>query len=112
MNERDRAYLQDMLDAAREAISFAEGQSLSALESDRKLALPLVQEMAIIGEAAGRVSREVTQQATGIPWPQIVSMRNRLLHGYREVDFEVVWKTVTGDLPALMAELKRLLDAE
>jgi uncharacterized protein with HEPN domain len=89
MNDRDRLYLRDMLDAAREAISFGEGQTLEKLGSDRKLALALAQEMAIIGEAAGRVSREVAQSAPGIPWPQIVSMRNRLIHGYREIDFEV-----------------------
>jgi uncharacterized protein with HEPN domain len=109
MNDRDVAYLRDMLDAAREAISFAEGQDLAALESDRKLALALVQELAIIGEAAGRISRETTQSAPGIPWPKIVGMRNRLIHGYREVDFEVVWKAVTEDLPALVAELGKLL---
>jgi uncharacterized protein with HEPN domain len=47
-------------------MSFAEGQNPGALESDRKLALALVQEIAIIGEAAGRVSREVTQSALRI----------------------------------------------
>jgi uncharacterized protein with HEPN domain len=68
MNERDRVYLRDMLDAAREALTFAEGQDRSRLESDRKLALALVMEIAIIGEAAGRVSREVIESAPGILW--------------------------------------------
>jgi uncharacterized protein with HEPN domain len=68
MNERNRVYLRDMLDAAREALTFAEGQDRSRLESDRKLALALVMEIAIIGEAAGRVSREVIESAPGILW--------------------------------------------
>jgi uncharacterized protein with HEPN domain len=72
--------------------------------------LALVQELAIIGEAAGRISRETTQSASGVPWSNIVGMRNRLIHGYREVDFEVVWKAVTEDLPALVTELETLLD--
>jgi uncharacterized protein with HEPN domain len=81
MNERDHAYLRDMLDAAREAMGFVRGLDSGALETDRKLALALVQEMAIIGEAAGRVSPEVARSVPGIPWPKIVGMRNRLIHG-------------------------------
>jgi uncharacterized protein with HEPN domain len=111
MNERDHAYLRDMLDAAREAMGFVRGLDSGALETDRKLALALVQEMAIIGEAAGRISPEVARSAPGIPWPKIVGMRNRLIHGYREVDLEVVWKAVTEDLPSPVAELERLLNA-
>lgn len=111
MNDRDLGRLRDMLDAAREAMGFVEGEDLRRLESDRKLALALVQELASFGEAAGRVSREVTLSAPEIPWPKIVGMRNRLIHGYREVDFEVVWKAVTEDLPSLVAELERLLRA-
>jgi uncharacterized protein with HEPN domain len=49
-----------------------------------------VQELAIIGEAAGKVSPEIARSAPEIPWPKIVRMRNRLIHGYREVDLEVV----------------------
>ena len=81
-------------------------------ETDRKLALALVQELAIIGEAAGKVSAEVARSAPGIPWPKIVGMRNRLIHGYREVDFELVWKAVTVDLPSLVTELEQLLRGE
>jgi uncharacterized protein with HEPN domain len=109
MNERDRVYLRDMLDAAREALTFAEGQDRSRLESDRKLALALVMEIAIIGEAAGRVSREVIESAPGIPWPKMVSMRNRLIHRYSEINFDVLWDTVTASLPPLATELERLL---
>ena len=89
-----------MLDAAREAMSFVPGLDSSAFENDRKLALALVQELAIIGEAVAKVSPEIAQSAPEIPWPKIVGMRNRLLHGYREVDLEVA---VTGDLPSLVA---------
>jgi uncharacterized protein with HEPN domain len=86
MSERDRVYLRDMLDAAREALMFAEGQDRSRLESDRKLALALVMEIAIIREAAGRVSREVIESAPGIPWPKMVGMRNRLIHRYSGIN--------------------------
>jgi uncharacterized protein with HEPN domain len=100
-----------MLDAAREAMSFVQGLNSSALENDRKLALALVQELAIIGEAAGKVSPDFARSSPEIPWPKIVGMRNRLIHGYREVDLEVVWKAVTEDLPSLVPKLEGLLGA-
>jgi uncharacterized protein with HEPN domain len=112
MNERDRIYLRDMLDAAREALTFAEGQDRSRIESDRKLGLALVKEIEIIGEAAGRVSREVVDSAPAIPWPKIVSMRNRLIHRYSEIDFDILWDTVTVSLPPLVTELEWLLSAK
>jgi uncharacterized protein with HEPN domain len=67
MNDRDHAYLRDMLDAAREAMSFVQGLNSSALENDRKLALALVQELAIIGEAAGKVSPDFARSSPEIP---------------------------------------------
>ena len=47
-----------------------------------------------------------------MPWPKIIGMRNRLIHGYREVDLDVVWKAVTVDLPSLVTELEQLLRQE
>ena len=88
-------------------MSFVQGLNSSALENDRKLALALVQELAIIGEAAGKVSPEIARSAPEMPWPKIVGIGNRLIHGYREVDLEVVWKPVTGDLPSLVATWKK-----
>jgi hypothetical protein len=64
-----------MLDAAREALSFLEGRTLDDLKRDRMLALSLVKELEIIGEAASKVSDEVRGLAPDIPWPMIVGMR-------------------------------------
>jgi uncharacterized protein with HEPN domain len=59
----------------------------------------------------GKVSPEIARSAPEIPWPKIVGMRNRLIHGYREVDLEVVWRAVTGDLPSLVADWEEVLGA-
>jgi uncharacterized protein with HEPN domain len=67
--------------------------------------------LAIIGEAAGKVSPEIARSAPEMPWPKIVGMRNRLIHGYCEVDLDVVWKAVTGDWPSLVADLEKMLGA-
>jgi uncharacterized protein with HEPN domain len=98
-----------MLDAANEALEFIHGKNRSDLDTDRMLVLSLVKELEIIGEAANKVSAETRSQSNAIPWQDISGMRNRLIHAYFDVDLDVVWSTVTKDLPSLKAELDRLL---
>jgi uncharacterized protein with HEPN domain len=108
----DRIRLQHMLDAAREAQGFLAGKGRAELEADRLLALGLVKCIEILGEAASRVSPEAQARHAGIPWRDIVGMRNRLIHAYFDVDLDQVWNTVTQDLPPLVAQLEKALAAE
>jgi uncharacterized protein with HEPN domain len=109
MNAADLARLHHMLDAAREAILFAEGRSLEVLRQDRMFLLSLVKEIEIIGEAASRISPEARAAVAGIQWPQVTAMRNRLTHGYFDWDTETIWATVTSDLPELVRVLEQAL---
>lgn len=84
----------------------ARGRTRSDLDSDRQFNLALVRLLEIIGEAANRVAEEDRARMTDIPWPQIVSLRNRLIHGYDEVDFDILWQIVTRDLPHLIEALE------
>lgn len=109
MQKPDRIRLQHMLDAANEALEFVRGKRRSDLDTDRKLVLSLVKELEIIGEAAGKVSAEIRTQYGSIPWQDISGMRNRLIHAYFDIDLDVVWSTITKDLPALKLELEKIL---
>jgi uncharacterized protein with HEPN domain len=101
--------LRHMLDHAREAYTLVQNKSRADLDADRLLNLALVRLLEIIGEAASRVSPEERVHYPGIPWPQIVGMRNRLIHGYDLVDFEILWRTVVEDLPPLIVALESIL---
>lgn len=105
----DDIRLRPMLDAARDAMEFAHGQTRVSLEHDRMLALALLKCIEIIGEAAARISPEGRTAYPQIAWPQIIAMRNRLVHGYFDIDLNRVWDTVIADLPPLIAELERML---
>ncbi len=105
----DPVRLHHMLDAAKEAVLFAENRTRSDLESDRMLTLSLVKCIEIIGEAAARMTKERQQELPQIPWPQIISMRNRLIHAYFEIDLDAVWDTVTGDIPVLIVQLEEII---
>jgi len=101
-----------MLDAARDALSFTVGKSRSDLDTDRILALSLVKCVEIIGEAAYHVSSAVQDSYPQVPWPNIIGMRNRLIHAYYDVDLNVVWQTITEDLPPLVAALEQILSSQ
>jgi uncharacterized protein with HEPN domain len=101
-----------MLDAASEALSFVDGRTREDLLRDRMLLLSVVKEIEIIGEAAARVSADCRNETPGIPWSNIVGIRNRLIHAYFDWNLEIVWSTVTSNLPALIGELQRALSDE
>ena len=101
-----------MLDHAREAVALVQGRTRADLDSDRLLNLALVRLLEIIGEAANRIPEEEQARHTEIPWPQIVSLRNRLIHGYDSVDFDILWQIVTEDLPPLVISLETIVSSK
>jgi len=107
MFEDDIIKIRHILDAAREAIGFADNRSRTDLDTDRKLNLSLVRLLEIIGEAARGISEEFRQNHPDLPWNKMVGMRDRLIHGYFDVNLDVVWETITEDLPNLVAQLEK-----
>lgn len=101
-----------MLESAREAVSFSHGRTRLDLNHDRMLTLSLVKCIEIIGEAAAKVSPEAKVRYTTIPWTDIISMRNRLIHAYFDIDLDRVWDTITDDLPPLIEELEKIFPPE
>ena len=109
MRKDDVVRLRHMLDAATEAASFAKNKNRSSLDADRQLVLSLVKSIEIIGEAASNVTTESREALPHIPWRDIISMRNRLIHAYFDINLDILWKTVIEDLPPLLAELKKIV---
>ena len=103
--DRDRVRLLHMLEHAREAIQLVEGRSRQDLDVDRLLSLALVRLLEIVGEAAAKVSPGGRARYPTIPWSEVVSLRNRLIHGYDSVDMDVLWRIIEDDLPALVRDL-------
>jgi uncharacterized protein with HEPN domain len=108
----DPVRLRHMLDAATEAVSFAQNRTRSDLDTDRMLVRALVQCLEVIGEAASRITRERREELPQIPWSQMIGMRNRLIHAYFDIRLDVVWSKVTEDLPVLIADLENIIPSE
>ncbi len=98
-----------MRDAAMEALSFAKDRKREDVDRDRMLLHSLVRCIEIVGEAAAGVSDWCRETHPDIAWPDIVAMRNRLIHGYFDIDADRVWDTVQDDLPPLVNALNMIL---
>ena len=111
MSRRDPTVtLREMRDFAREAMSFASGRSRADLDSDRLLQLALVRLVEVIGEAATRLTAEYRESHPDIPWRQIIAARNRLVHGYDQINLDRVWSIIQDSLPELVAAIDHILD--
>ena len=110
MSRRDDTVpMRHMLDHAREALAMVGGRSRHDLDPDRMLQLALTHLVEIIGEAANRVSGEGRSRHPYSPWQDAINTRNRFIHGYDTVDYDIVWKIATQELPVLIAALERAL---
>jgi uncharacterized protein with HEPN domain len=98
-----------MLDSANEAFSLIEGKKRGDLDSNRLLGLALVRLLEVLGEAAGRISKNYRSVHPKIPWMQIIGLRNRLIHGYDSVDMDILWNIISKDLPPLIVMLKKAI---
>ena len=101
-------YLEHIQQAATDACSFVEGLTKDDFLADKRTQQAVIMSLIIIGEAATKLMdayAEFTVKHPTIPWRSMRNMRNRMAHGYFEIDLGVVWDTVQTWLPELLAQL-------
>ena len=107
----DTATLSDLVTACLRVMDYFRGASRSDLDQDNELFSACCYQIAVIGEAAKRLSPNVRSQHPEVQWKDIAGMRDRLIHGYDSVDIDELWKTATEDVPVLL-ELVRTIQAD
>lgn len=101
-------YLQDILDSLEKIEQYIQNLSFEQFQQDEKTIDAVIRNLEIMGEAARNIPIEFRDQCSEIPWEKMVSMRNKVLHEYFGVDEEILWKTVTEDLPALKTLIQKV----
>ena len=107
--DRTPAHLSDMLAFVRELRAIAGNATLEAYRGQRVLNLAVEKLFINLGEAAQRVPEVDRASIGGVPWRQIIGLRNILAHGYEQVDHETLHRTVTTELAAVEHSLADLL---
>jgi uncharacterized protein with HEPN domain len=99
MNVEDKASLYDALSAARKVERFVRDVDWDSFRASDEKSSAVYGQLVILGEACTRVSAEVRAQYNSVPWRQIIGMRNRIIHGYDEVNWEIVWQVAIVHVP-------------
>jgi uncharacterized protein with HEPN domain len=104
----DRERLLDILEAIEKIERYA-SCSKQAYEHDEMLQVWLVHHLQVIGESASRVSVEVQNRFPEMPWGRMIGMRHVLVHGYFEIDLDIVWSVIHKDIPSLREHIESVL---
>jgi uncharacterized protein with HEPN domain len=111
--ERDPAYLWDMLEAARSVVEFTQDLTLEQFLEDRKdmtiTRLAVERKLEVLGEAARRVSPGLKEEHPEIPWQQLVGLRNVISHEYHRVNYERIYGITREQALALITQLEPLI---
>ncbi len=109
MNREFLDFIEDILDAMNKAESLLEDVSFSQFENDFRINFAVVRALEIIGEAAKRLPDELRLRYPDIPWKGMSGMRDRIIHGYDNVDLQIVWDVVKRDIPQIKPKIDSIL---
>jgi uncharacterized protein with HEPN domain len=105
-------YLRDMLENANRAMQFTEGMNFEAFSKDEKTIYAVIRAVEIVGEATRNIPEEIRTKYPEIPWRDASDMRNKLVHRYFGINLEVIWQTLSEDLPMLADALQKIIRRE
>jgi uncharacterized protein with HEPN domain len=109
---RDRQRLHDIIEALTWVTAAAAGRTEDQFSGDEVLRYAIAQQLTVVGEAAARLSSELTQKYPLVPWADIVGLRNVLVHQYFGVHWPLVWQTVSDHVPVLLDQVRGIVRVE
>jgi len=106
---RERLYLEDIIDSIEKIQSFTAEMDINSFIRDDKTKSAVIREFEIIGEAAKKISLEIKQQHIEIPWSDMAKMRDKLIHWYFGINYQIIWKTIQERLPVIKTDIRKIL---
>ena len=107
-----KLYLDDIEEAARRVLEYTRGMTFEDFLRDTRTYDAVVRNFEVMGEASKKVPVEVRLRAAQVPWSEIARFRDRLAHGYRDLDDTIIWRTIQEAVAPLLREVQRILASE
>jgi len=105
-------FLEHILESIKDLEEFTENIDKQALLKNKEKQRAVVRQIEVIGEAAKNLSNDFKKKYSSVPWKEIIGTRDKLIHHYFGVDFEILWKVVERDIPNLKQEIDKTLKQE
>ncbi len=102
-------YFEDILEAINDISNFVDDLTFNEFTNDKKTIKAVIRSLEIIGEASIKVSQEFKDKSRNIPWKEMAGMRDKMIHGYFDLDLVTIWETVKNDIPPLKPLFENLL---
>ena len=102
--------MSDIIDSIEKIRKYVEGYAFEDFINDTRTLDAVIRNFEIIGEAAGRLPEEFREKFSGVHWERIRGFRNRIVHDYMGIDYEIVWNIIVNDLDELQKEIMNARD--
>jgi uncharacterized protein with HEPN domain len=109
MSDEFLDYVEDILDAMNKAEILLQDVAYDQFEADFRINFAVIRALEIIGEATKRLPSDLRQRYPDIPWKGMAGMRDRIIHGYDNVDFQIVWDVVKREIPRIKPHIQQIL---
>ena len=109
MKREYKLFIQDIKECIEQIDEFVGNMTLEEFKADEKTSSAVVRKLEIIGEATKNVPKEIRQKYKELPWSDMARMRDKIIHSYFVVDYEVVWKTIKERLPEIKPKIDTIL---
>ena len=109
---REASFLKDILSACRKIEAIVAATNEDSFLKDEVLPAAVLHHLTVIGEAISRLSDELRERHSEVPWRQIVAVRHRIVHAYFDLDWQILWDAATGDIPELRRKVLNILITE
>jgi len=108
MSRRDSDYLRDVQEAIHRIQSYTSGLTYEQFLDDEKTQDAVIRNLQVMGEAVRKLSDSLTAAYPAVPWREIAGLRNRIVHDYFGINYDIIWAVIRAEIPLLLKQISKI----